>query len=352
MLEATSRHLDCTPRDHAEVCTAKETTMSSEAMHEPGSEAQGRSRVRRRKAARRGAGSAQGNGGSHGLARALGWFSVGLGLAELAAPRRLARLIGLAERPEERLLLLRALGVRELASGAGILAGRRPTGWLWSRVAGDAMDLGLLGRGLRLPDADARRVTMATAAVAGVTALDVFCAERARREPRAVAPVRKFVTINRSPEDVYAFWRDLQNLPRFMANLESIDVADARWSHWRVRGPGQKTIEWDAEIVDDQPNRRIAWQSTRDATVPNRGAVEFAPAPGGRGTEIRVELAYEPPAGAVGAAVATLFGKEPGQQVATNLRRLKQILETGDVPTAAGPSARRGRSLLGAEETR
>jgi uncharacterized membrane protein len=289
--------------------------------------------------------------GPNGLARAVGWLGMGLGIAQVLAPGRLARLVGIADGGERR-LLFRALGVRELATSAGILAGRRAAPWLWARVAGDAMDLGLLSRASRLPDADGRRVAVATAAVAGVAALDVFCGGRASRGTPGGIQVRKFVTINRSPEDVYRFWRDLQSLPRFMAHLESIDVVDARRSRWRVRAPAGTTVEWEAEIVDDQPNRRIAWRSMPDASVPNSGSVEFAPAPGGRGTEVAVRLEYDPPAGGAGAAIAKLFGREPGQHVMTNLRRAKQILETGDVPTAAGPSARRHRSLLGAEETR
>jgi hypothetical protein len=106
-----------------------------------------------------------------GLARALGWFSIGLGLTEVVAHRRLAEMIGVRDHP----VLLPLLGVREILSGIGILSEGRPTGWLWSRVAGDAMDLALLGAALMSPDARRERVAAATAAVAGVTALDVLC---------------------------------------------------------------------------------------------------------------------------------------------------------------------------------
>ncbi len=291
-----------------------------------------------------------GDGGLPTLAQALGWFSVALGVAELAAPRGLEWLIGLPDRRHRR-QLLRAFGVRELTSGAGILASGGRSGWLWSRVFGDAMDLSALGHALTLRDVNTGRLTAATAAVAGVTALDVFCSERTSRRGGGAVRHRKVITVNRSVEEVYRFWRDLRNLPRFMRHLESVEVSDDRRSHWRVAAPGGTTVEWDAEIVDDEPNRRIGWRTLPGATVPNRGVVEFSRAPGDRGTEIVVELEYEPPAGAAGAAVAKLFGKEAGQQVETNLRRLKQILETGDVPTAAGPSARRRPSMLGQGET-
>jgi uncharacterized membrane protein len=235
--------------------------------------------------------------------------------------------------------------VRELASGAGILSGRRSSGWLWSRVGGDAMDLGLLGRAMQAGDADGRRIVRATAAVAGVTALDVFASTRTSR-PAGIR-VERSVTVCRPVEEVYRYWRDLENLPRFLRHLESVRVLDDRRSHWRARGPAGTSIEWDAEIVDEQPNARIAWRSLDGATVQNTGAVRFTSAPGGRGTEIHVDFAYDPPAGAVGAAVAKLFGEEPGQQIADDLRRLKQILETGEVVTAKGPSARKRPSLLG-----
>ncbi len=142
--------------------------------------------------------------------------------------------------------------------------------------------------------------------------------------------VVKSMTINRPRELVYAFWRDFTNLPRFMAHLESVKVLDERRSRWTVKGPGKK-FEWDAEITEDVPNRMIAWRSLVGSDVSNSGTVRFVTAPGGRGTEIHVDLRYDPPAGAFGATIARLFGKEPSQQVEGDLRRFKQVIETGDV---------------------
>jgi uncharacterized membrane protein len=321
----------------------------SEATHEGGTAREGTPRGARRPRAKGGDGRPhpRHDDGPERLARVLGWFSVGLGIAEVAAPRGVARLIGLADTAERR-LLLRALGLRELASGAGILSGRGKSGWLWSRVGGDAMDLGLLGRAMATPDAARRRVMTATAAVAGMTALDVFASERATRATAGQEiQVRRSITVARSPEDVHRFWRDFENLPRFMRHLESVEVRDERRSHWRAKAPAGTSVEWDAEIVEDEPGRRIAWRSLEGSTVPNAGTVTFAAAPGDRGTEIHVDLEYRPPAGSVGWAVAKLFGEEPGQQIADDLRRLKQILETGEVVTAKGPSARARRSTNG-----
>ena len=285
------------------------------------------------------------NGGIDRMARALGWFSVGLGVAEVVAPRSVARLIGFADAPGRRPLLLQAFGLREIASGAGILGGRRQTGWLWSRVVGDVLDLAVLGRARSERGSDRTRLGSATAAVAGVMALDLAASGRATRRARAPIHVRKSIAIGRPPAELYDRWHDLTQLPGIMRHLDSVEVTGPRHSRWRAKGPAGTKIEWEAEIVDDQPGRRIAWQSVADATVPNRGAVEFEPAPGDRGTILRVELRYEPPGGAAGAAIASLFGKEPSQQIVEDLRRFKQLLETGEVATGESPSARRRPSL-------
>jgi uncharacterized membrane protein len=133
------------------------------------------------------------------------------------------------------------------------------------------------------------------------------------------------------PEEVYAFWRNLENLPRFMQHLESVRMTDERRSTWRARAPAGTTVEWEAETVEDRPNELIAWRSLPGSSVPNSGQVRFVPAAGNRGTEVHVELQYDPPGGKLGAVVAKLFGREPGQQVASDLRRFKQVLETGEV---------------------
>ncbi|MFP5261342.1 MAG: SRPBCC family protein [Blastocatellia bacterium] len=264
------------------------------------------------------------------LATGLGWFSIGLGLAEVLAPKGLAKLIGVSD---EHPILFRLLGLREIASGIGILTQRRPAGWVWSRVAGDVMDLSLLGVALASDDSDKGRVAAATAAVIGVTALDVFNAQRLSDGSGAGAgTVRaKTMTINRPPEEVYRFWRDFQNLPRFMTHLESVQVTGDNRSHWVAKAPAGATVEWDAEIVEDRPNEVISWRSLEGADVDNSGSVRFERAPGGRGTEVRVEIAYDPPGGVLGTTVAKLFGEEPEQQLKDDLYRFKQVMETGEV---------------------
>jgi uncharacterized membrane protein len=284
-----------------------------------------------------GGGSRQGRASNvEGLANFLGWFSVGLGLAQITAPRRMARLVG-ASGDGKSEATMRALGFRELTAGVGILSQRRPAGWVWSRVAGDTMDLALLGRTLGSDRAERNRTTAATAAVLGITALDVYCARQLTASQRkgvdaaAGIGVRKSITVNRPPEEVYAFWRRFENLPRFMQHLESVETAADGRSHWKAKGPVGTSVEWDAEITEDRPNELIAWRSVENADVDNAGEVRFTRAAGGRGTEVHVDLRYDPPAGKLGALVAKLFGEEPNQQVADDLRRFKQVLETGEV---------------------
>lgn len=143
--------------------------------------------------------------------------------------------------------------------------------------------------------------------------------------------VRKSITVNRPADEVYGFWRNFENLPRFMKHLESVQMTGDRRSHWTAQAPAGTTVEWDAETTEDRPNELIAWRSVEGADVPNAGVVRFVPAPGGRGTEVHVDLRYDPPAGKLGKLVAKLFGEEPSQQVDGDLRRFKQVLEIGEV---------------------
>ncbi len=147
--------------------------------------------------------------------------------------------------------------------------------------------------------------------------------------------VEKTVTINKSAEDLYRFWRNFEHLPRFMDHLESVQVKDATHSHWKAKAPAGQSVEWDAVIINDIANEVIAWQST-DAQIANAGSVRFRGAPGGRGTEVTVNLEYDPPAGKAGMLVAKMFGEEPTQQVQDALRHFKEIMEAGEIPTTDG----------------
>ncbi|MFC6023557.1 SRPBCC family protein [Plantactinospora solaniradicis] len=277
------------------------------------------------------------------LPRSLGLLSLGLGVAAIGARSQVSRLIGVDDSMTARTVVLPGVGARELLSAVGLLVGRRPSGWVWTRVAGDAMDLAVLAGAVRERQGQRRqRVAATLAVVAGITAVDVLAGvlgSRAAGARRRAIRASATVTINRPADEVYRFWRDFENLPRFMYHLESVRSDGDGRSHWTVKAPAGRRVEWDAEIVEDHLSEVITWRSVRGARVPNAGRVRFARAAGGRGTEVRVDLAYAPPGGAVGRAVAKLFGEEPEQQIRDDLRRFKQVIETGEVVLSDGSPA-------------
>jgi uncharacterized membrane protein len=262
------------------------------------------------------------------LAKGLGWFSVGLGLAELLAPRAIAGISGVSK---ERTGLIRLYGLRELAAGIMIFSKDKPVEGLWSRVAGDALDLTSLGVAATSPDAKLGRVAFATANVLAVTALDVICAMQLSNGHNHGIHAKGACIVNATPEEVYQFWRNFENLPRFMRHVDSVTELGEGRSHWKVKGPAGMEVEWDAAIVADVPNEVITWRTQENADVDHAGAVRFERAAGGRGTIIKVNLEYMPVGGVIGATVAKLFGEAPQQQLDDDLRRFKQMIEVGEV---------------------
>lgn len=289
--------------------------------------------------------------------RRLGWISLGLGVTQLAAPDTVRRISGVDDSPTTR-TVVPLVGARELVHAAGLLTSRRKSIWAWTRVAGDAMDLASLGVAIaHRSGRRRRRLVGVTGAVVGITVVDLLTAVQATRAKRigSAMAVRGLygggsmeltatTTIRKPPPKVYAFWRDLDNLPTFMAHLEQIRATGDRTSHWSASAPFGKNVEWDAEIVDEAPGERISWRSTGNADVPNAGTVRFVPAPDGVSTEVHIVMSYDVPGGAVGKAVAKYFGEEPHQQLDDDLRRLKQVLETGQVVRSEGaPRGKRAR---------
>ncbi|MCA2218149.1 SRPBCC family protein [Jidongwangia harbinensis] len=287
-------------------------------------------------------------------------MSLGLGVAQLAAPDTVRRISGVDDSRRSR-TVVPLVGARELVHAAGLLTSRRKGVWAWTRVAGDAMDLTSLGIAIAHRGGRRRRRLLAvTGAVAGITALDVLTAVRATqaKKIRSVPTVRSArrasqggvmeltaaTTVRKPASEVYAFWRDLENLPTFMAHLEQVRTTGDRTSHWAAAAPFGRNVEWDAEIIEETPGERIAWRSIGDADVPNAGTVRFVPAPDGVSTEVHVVLVYEIPGGSLGKAVAKYFGEEPHQQLDDDLRRFKQVLETGEVVRSDGaPWGKRAR---------
>jgi uncharacterized membrane protein len=144
------------------------------------------------------------------------------------------------------------------------------------------------------------------------------------------------ITVNKPREVVYRTWRDLTDLPRCMAHLESVAEVERGRTHWRARGPLRRPVEWDAAIVEERSGEVLSWRSVSPGRVRHAGSVRFFDAPGGRGTEVHVELTYRPPAGRLGAIAARLLGEHPEQQVRDDLRRFKQFLETGEIARSEG----------------
>lgn len=148
------------------------------------------------------------------------------------------------------------------------------------------------------------------------------------------------LTINRSASELYSFWRDFENLPRFMRHLDSVTKTDSKTSHWKAKAPLGQTVEWDAEVTSDIENERIGWKSLDGAFIPNSGVIEFLPTVD-RGTQVKVTMTYEAPGGTLGEWIAWALGEEPSLQIADDLRRFKMLMETGMIITTEGqPSGR------------
>lgn len=153
--------------------------------------------------------------------------------------------------------------------------------------------------------------------------------------------IGRTVTINRPRAELFAYWRDLTNLATFMDNIERIELLDDKRSHWVVKAPGDTTVEWTALITEERDGEVIAWASEEGADVPNSGRIDFRDASGGRGTIVTATILYDPPAGIIGKVIAKMFQREPAIQARRDLRRFKQLMETGEIATGA-----RNRRLL------
>src|SRR3954447_4600637 len=288
------------------------------------------------------------------LAVSFGALSAGLGAAYALAPRRSQEAIGLRPTPS-RLLITEAVAAREFLVAGALAADGRAGRWLASRVGGDVADMAMVALAMRSRDADRSKLTIALGALMAIFVVDLAATYAARAIERtgvdlergqgessgaalalADGAIHQSVTIAREPADVYEFWRKLENLPQFMKHLERVEMRDQTHSHWVATGPMGSSVEWDAEITRDEPGRLIAWRSVPGSQVWNTGEVRFDRAPADRGTEVRVRLDYSPPAGAIGVAVARLLGEEPKQQIAGDLRRLKQLLAAREVVFSEG----------------
>jgi uncharacterized membrane protein len=253
----------------------------------------------------------------------------------------MARVVGAKNRHDA---LMRFLGFREIAAGAMILSGARAVG-CWSRVAGDIMDLALLGGSIGAPGTNKGAAIGSTASVVGVTVLDALTALELTRSGSGAYDVRleRAVTVNKSPEECYDFWHNFERLPSFMPHIESVRPLGDNRHHWVAKGPGGVRLEWDSQSTDDRANNCISWHSLENADVDNSGSVHFERAPGGRGTVVRLTMYYSPSSLSGGKSiVARLLGSAPEELIARDLKRFKQVIETGEAITTEGQPA--GRS--------
>ncbi len=214
-----------------------------------------------------------------------------------------------------------------IAAGAGLaaygLSRLRSNGWLWAGLGGV-----LLRRGITAHCDVYEALGVNTSAAAGDT--------RAALGGSRGVNVLESVTINRSIPELYRFWRNLENLPQFMRHLQSVEKMTDTISRWRAKGPAGVIVEWEAEIYNDVPDKLIAWRSLDRSQVTSAGSVNFDDVGVGRGTRVTVHLQYSPPGGKLGAKVAKLFGADAETEIREDLRRFKQLLETGEVATTAG----------------
>jgi uncharacterized membrane protein len=216
-----------------------------------------------------------------------------------------------------------------------------------SVAAGAAMMAYAIGRSQRTRPAPAALATGAGLigrGLAGYCPVSAVIGRKPRDTRAALAGrrgihVRTNIRINRAPHDVFRFWRNLSNLPQFMDHLVDVRELDATRSRWTAKGPAGTSVTWDAEIIHEIDGELIGWRSLSNADVATAGSVRFLPAPGG-GTDVVVKLQYDPPAGAVGSWVASLFGEEPSQQIRSDLNRLKWVLESGYIPAAVWDAPR------------
>ncbi|MGH2521865.1 MAG: SRPBCC family protein [Anaerolineales bacterium] len=235
---------------------------------------------------------------------------------------------------------LRRIHLGDVAQWSGLLGGLGLIAYGLKRRSWGGLGLALAGTSLTFHSATRAKYLLAAAH---------YFRQRRARTPSATMrrtiekgiTVERTVTINRSPEDLYRYWRNFENLPHFMRHLKSVRVMDDKRSHWVVQGPAGLSVEWDAEIVKEIENELIGWRSLENADVDNTGLVYFERLPSGRGARVKMVLRYAPPGGRVGAVFAKLFGRDAEHEVREDLRHFKQLMEAGETPTTEGqPSGR------------
>lgn len=272
---------------------------------------------------------------THRLARGLGWFSIGLGVVEIFAAGAVARFFG--SRRED---VVRAFGVREVATGVGLLATNSPRPWLWARVAGDVLDAAALGALFVAGRSCPVRIAGGKAFVAGALALDVWAATRGGRTNGS--HVVRSATIGKPAAELYEFWRDPEKLALIMGHIAEVTAAGPKATRWTLKAPG-RTVSWRSEYADERPGELLRWHSGEGEPVESDGVVRFEPAPGDRGTVVRLNFHIAPRGGRAVKAAMRALSPVPEVIAARALRRFKSLVETGELPTLEkNPSGRHG----------
>lgn len=262
-------------------------------------------------------------------AKMIGWISIGFGIAKVIWPRKVSRYTGAS----------RARGLRDIAIGAAILNSQSPGRWMKARVASDAADLASLGKSWSSANGNKAALTVATASAAAIAATNYYYARQYRTVPdTSRVAIDAVMAVNRSPQECYEFWRKLENHPRFMPHMQSVETTGERTSHWKMKAPASKPLEWDSDLTEDTPGESLQWKST-GGDLENSGSVRFEPRRSGPGTIVRLQMEFDPPA--PGASIPGLVKYFSERKVKEDLRRFKNLMEAGEIPTTQGQTSGR-----------
>ncbi|MBV9999268.1 MAG: SRPBCC family protein [Verrucomicrobia bacterium] len=244
---------------------------------------------------------------------------------------------------EDRAGLLRTYGLREIVNGAGILAAKDPTPWIWARIAGDALDIATVATGLGDHNPKKDNVLLALAALTGATAADVICSRRLSQAQRTTlgprgggaeaTRIEASLTIEKPAEELYRRWSEPETLSKVMGHFAEIQASGDGRAHWQVRGPFGRALEWDMRTVEERPGEVLRWQALPGSHLPVEGSVRFRPAAADRGTVATLCFQFDPPGGVLGDTALKGLGGAPRLIASKALRRFKNLVETGEIPT-------------------
>jgi uncharacterized membrane protein len=243
------------------------------------------------------------------------------------------------------------MGMREIGAGIGLLNSNNPAGWMKARVAGDALDILLLKRSWDSRHAGRIRLSAAMAAGAAITTADIAYARKLSRQqaPGGQIRIEASLAVNKSPEECYRFWRRFENLQRFMKSVKSVQPTGEKTQRWTISVPGERTMHWESETVQDTPDQTIAWRAAPGGDVDHSGMVQFERRLSGPGTMVRLSMQFMPPVGVATVMPNGLIEMYSEHRMREDLRRFKNVIETGETPTIEGQTSGRASKSLGGQ---